>query len=302
MNTTTTTLAAVLRCYSFDVRNLAGREAWRAFERERKASGARPMGPVFHDREASRADDARNGTTITLETAHLFDNQWNATDAQGVGFRAFDWLIEAEAPFAGSPMGAPKGWRQGYYLEQTDEMREARASRAACGYCGKQRPMAGAPKFCPACIGSEYLEPERFHMTRLRPVDAQGDHPPLTEEEQAERLATWKEARRESAKTQAGAKLAAFRARVESKAAKDRENAERERDGFLWLLDHDLGGLACDNVIFYSHTGRFNIGWRNKLDYGLACEIMGKLSDEGFPFPYDVDTMQRGKLSGAVEG
>jgi len=308
MNTTTTataaTLSTTLHTYSFDIRTPEGREAWRLFTLERQSDGARVMGPVFHDAAASRADRGRDGSTVTLETAHLFDNQWNATDATGAGFRAFDWLIEAEAPRDSSVIGAPKGIKRGYYLDQTPEMHAARSEREACGYCGKQRVAApDAPTFCPACIGSEYLKPEDFRLTRMAPVmEGNEARAPLSDDEQSERLAAWREAQREGAATRAGAKLVAFRARVEAKALKEQTNAQRERDGMLWLLDHDLGGLAADNAIYYNHTGRFSFGWRAKLDYSVACDIMGKLSDEGFPFPYDVETVQRGKLSGAVEG
>ena len=136
------------------------------------------------------------------------------------------------------------------------------------------------------------------------PIDQTGgrrEFAPLSDTEAAERLALWQDAQRESAKTRAGEKLRKFRAAQLAKFAKATEAATRERDGMIWLLEHDLGGLAADNVIYYSHTGRFGFGWRTKLDLSLAHEIMGKLSDEGFPFPYDVDTAQGGKLSGMVE-
>ena len=55
--------------------------------------------------------------------------------------------------------------------------------------------------------------------------------------------------------------------------------------------------IIHDNAIFYTHTGRFGFGWRQKLDEGVACEIMGRLSDEGFPFPGDFECSNGRKLS-----
>lgn len=291
------TIETILHAYNFDTLTPEGLADWQAFKAERKASGARIMGPVWHD---GREDLSFDGATIALDPAHLFDNQWNATAPGGKGFRAFDWLLHAEQSHPSQVIGAPRGIKRGYWLELTPEMQRIRAETLKCGYCGHQHPIAAALVFCPDCIGSKCLTPKDFPLTRLAPVARghdKGARPDLSEAEAAERLALWTEAQREGAKTRAGAKLTKFRASVEAKAAKAKASAETERAGMLWLLDHDLGGLACDNVIYYSHTGRFGIGWRTKLDGSLAHEIMGQLSDGGFPFPYDVDTANLGKLS-----
>lgn len=295
------TIQTILHAYNFDTLTPEGAAAWQEFKAERIASGARIMGPVWHD---GREDLSFDGATITLEpgadNVNLFDDQWNASAPGGQGFRAFDWLLHAEKSHPSQSFGAPRGTKRGYWLVLTDEMQRLRAETLTCGYCGHKHPIAAAPEFCPACIGSEYLTPEHFPLTRLAPVAAGRDksaRPDLSEAEAAERLAAWTEAQREGAKTRAGAKLTKFRASVEAKTAKAKASAEAERAGMLWLLDHDLGSLACDNVIYYSHTGRFGIGWRTKLQGSLAHEIMGQLSDGGFPFPYDVETVDLGRLS-----
>lgn len=298
------TLQTILHAYSFNTRTPEGLAAWTAFKAERKASGAPLFGPVWRE---TREDLSLDGATLTLDPGagniNLFSDQWNATGPSGNGFRVFDWLLHAEKSHPSQNFGAPAGIKRGYWLEYTEEMQRIRAETLTCGYCGHKRPIADAPEFCPACIGSEYLTPEDFPLTRLAPVAAaRGKRPDLSEAESAERLALWTEAQREGAKTRTGEKLAKFRAKVEATAAKAKASAETERAGLLWLLDHDLGGLACDNVIYYSHTGRFGIGWRAKLQGSLAHEIMGQLSDAGFPFPYDVETIDLGKLSGCVEG
>jgi len=56
-----------------------------------------------------------------------------------------------------------------------------------------------------------------------------------------------------------------------------------ERDGMLWIVEHDL---PTDNAIFYNHTGRFCFGWRNPITGNAKTQLVEKLA--GFPFPYDV--------------
>lgn len=297
------TVRTVLHSYAFDTTTPEGAASWQAFKAERKASGARIHGPVYSDGQF-RKFLPLDGATVELETAHLFDNQWSARTPTGEGVRVFDWWLEAEASHPSQIGCAPRGMKRGHWLEITPEMVALRRDWLKCGYCGHEKHVSHGLTFCPDCIGSEYLKPGDFALTRLAPVGVghdKGARPPLTEAEQAERLALYQDAQREGAKTRAGAKLAKFRAGVEAKAAKAKESAERERAGMIWLLDHDLGGLACDNAIYYPHTGRFSFGWRAAIDGAVAHEIMGKLSDEGFPFPYDVETANLGKLSGCVE-
>lgn len=297
------TLSTTLHSYAFDTTTPEGLAAWHEFKAQRQASGARIHGPVFSDGQFRRFLPL-DGSAVELETAHLFDNQWNALTPTGEGVRVFDWWLEAEASHHSQISGAPRGMKRGHWLEITPKMIALRRDWLKCGYCGHEKHVSQGLTFCPDCIGSEYLKPSDFALTRLAPVAAgseKGARPPLSEDEQAERLALYQDAQREGAKTRAGAKLAKFRANVEAKAAKAMKDADRERAGMLWLLDHDLGGIACDNVIFYNHTGRFSFGWRTPIDDTVAHEIMGQLSDKGFPFPYDVATASGGKLSGFVD-
>lgn len=165
------TLSTILHAYSFDTRTPEGLAAWQAFKAERKASGAPLFGPVYH---GVREDLAHDGATIELDPGagniNLFQDQWNATAAGGLGFRAFDWILHAERSHRSQIVGAPAGIKRGYWLEQTEEMRRLRADTLTCGYCGHKHPIADAPAFCPACIGSEYLTPADFPLTRLAPV------------------------------------------------------------------------------------------------------------------------------------
>jgi hypothetical protein len=56
-----------------------------------------------------------------------------------------------------------------------------------------------------------------------------------------------------------------------------------ERDGFLWLVNHDL---PTENAIYYNHTGRFNFGWRKPITGEAKTMLLERLA--GFPFPFDV--------------
>lgn len=300
------TLSTVLRTYHFNTDEPGQDAAYKALRAKMKAAGVRPFVSWSGD-GGHTLPDALDGGAVQLETAHLFADQWNTApipgDSSALGRRLFDWAEDAR-PDRGQPIGsmAPRNIRRGHYLEQTPEMAAVRRDTLKCGYCGHYERRDAGHVFCPACPGSEYLEPDNLKLTRLRPVaeSNSGKFPELTETERAERMAVYQEAQREGAKTRAGAKLEAFRARVVAKAEKERRNVETERDGLLWLLDHDLGSLAAENVIFYSHTGRFGFGWWAPLDYAFACEIMGQLSDAGFPYPYDVETRERGRLNGCV--
>jgi hypothetical protein len=53
-----------------------------------------------------------DGLTVTLETASLFDNQWNTAPIAGIsdiGFRIMDWAQDY-------PIDFPKNIKQGYWI------------------------------------------------------------------------------------------------------------------------------------------------------------------------------------------
>lgn len=79
-------------------------------------------------------------------------------------------------------------------------------------------------------------------------------------------------------------------AELQADFEKKRQEATTERDGFLWLLEHDI---PTGNCIYYSHTGRFCFGWRGKHSPGEKYEGKTRLKLlellKGFPFEYDVE-------------
>lgn len=56
-----------------------------------------------------------------------------------------------------------------------------------------------------------------------------------------------------------------------------------ERDGNLWLVEHDL---PTENCIFYSHLGQFCFGWRTPYTGEAREKLLAALAE--FPFSYDV--------------
>lgn len=224
---------------------------------------------------------------IELETEHLFDNQWNASVNDGInthGLRLFNW---AECQYPNLDI------KEGYWIEQTAEMREVLRNTHKCGYCGRQEPAPKGYVFCPHCLGSSYLTEDDLHLTRMRPVDSTGNRAKLTKAERAHLLPIYKEAQLhgQGVRSIAAAKAARDRIDAEYKAAISK--AEAEYKGFTWLLDQ---GLQVDNVIYYSHTGRFCFGWRQCVSESVVSAILDVISE--FPYPYDIKCADGRKLSG----
>lgn len=268
-----------VHAYCFDVRDPSGAAAYKALREELTALGLRCFethGGSSHYRPAL------NGRTVGLETKHLFDNQWNTAPIEGVsgkGLRLFDWAQDFN-----SQIGAPTGIKRGHWLEQTPEMVSVRRDTAACGYCGKQEPVAKGYDFCPHCLDSAYLKESELHLTRMVPVaKASLPRAPLTEAERAHRLPLYREAQLHGSSEGGRERIAKVRADILTRAEKTIAHATAERDGMLWLLDN---ALSTENAIFYSHTGRFGFGWRTPLSADQAKALRDHL--EGFPAPYDI--------------
>lgn len=216
--------------------------------------------PMFADNEAE---------DIELETYHLFENQWNATN----GWRVFDHY---EAIFPN------KNIKSGHYLDITPEMIEIRNDTLTCGYCGKHYRKHSAPgAFCRDCLDSPHLKPDALHLLRLQPVSTPSHlkRPLLSDAERAEIEPLYL-----AAQTKINAeKMDEQRRKVEARYEKETEAARTEHDGFIWLLDH---GINIENCIFYSHRGVFSFGWQTPLAANVAAELETRV--EGFPFPFEI--------------
>src|SRR5215472_14446345 len=140
---TTNTLQTIFHAYRFDLDNATERTAWEALKAKLTAEGLE----VFETwgGKGSHYQPELDGRILELETAHLFDNQWNTAPIEGhtdKGLRVFDWAKDYPIDF--SPNIA-----RGHWLEQTAEMREVRRNTVGCGYCGRQEPAAKGYVFCP---------------------------------------------------------------------------------------------------------------------------------------------------------
>ena len=234
-----------------------------------------------------RTGQSLDGQTIELETAYLFENQWNTAPIPGFsenGYRVFDWAEDAYFSAGGRENLT---LRTGYWLEQTEEMQAIRHNTLKCGYCGKYEPADCGKVFCDKCIDSEYLKASDLSLTRLRRIDEKfNDIPELTESERSEREPVYYEAQKSGTTERGKARIAKMRRELAEKKQKAIDNAEAEFDGFHWLIDNGFGVMAAQNVIYYSHTGQFCFGWRRPLDAHEESDLLNKISE--FRWSYEI--------------
>lgn len=218
-----------------------------------------------------------NGQVVYLETKHLFNNQWNTapTPTSETGLRVFDW----EEPINIHN----RKLTYGYWLEYDfEEVRNLRASRLQCGYCGKQTHERG-DGFCHECPGSEYLKETDLHLLRLLPVAEMGNRAPLTDAERAAFVPEFINAQIHGNTERDKQRIAKARRDILAKRDKVISDATAEFDGMTWLMDH---GVNTSNVIFYTHTGRFCFGWLKPYSRTEAEALRPAL--QGFSWPHDI--------------
>lgn len=271
-----TTLKTKIHAYYYNTANTTEKEDYQALKKRLQGQGLtcfETWGSGTHYLKEL------HGTVLDLETTHLFNNQWNTgpNKLSDKGYRVFDWAQDY------IPEGMNKKIKKGHYLDQTEAMREVRRNTVACGYCGKQEAAQKGSVFCPLCLDSEYLTEDWLFLTRMQPIDMTTDRAPLTQAERAYLLPLYKEAQLHGSTERGKTRLAQQRKDIESKYTKATGNAKTERNGLTWLLDH---GVKIDNVIFYSHTGRFGFGWRTPLSAQVKSGLLDILV--GFPFDYDI--------------
>jgi ribosomal protein L40E len=265
-------MKTILHYYGFDTSDRTQAEQYKVYRSNLLALGLKCFSSISPDHTRWYKKIAGlDGHEITLETAHIFDNQWNIAE----GLRVFDW---SEAIYPN------KRIKEGIWLEQTEEMRAIRRDTYQCGYCGKVSPKAD--KYCRKCLGSEYLREKE--LTLLLLVSARDRWRAKRPDVVPEWLVVaWKEAQGLGKISREKALLARKRKQVaalvpdaEKKAARLIANAKIEAEGKTWLLDHELN--IIDNAIFYDHTQTWGFGWRDSL-------ASNPPDLTGFPFPYEVE-------------
>jgi hypothetical protein len=184
--------------------------------------------------------------------------------------------------------------KEGHWLDITPEMEEIRQHTLTCGYCGKYvKDSEPHPWHCEKCLGSEYLKEKDLGLLRLLPVATSFNNKSfdMTEEERAEILPAYKEAqglgliaREKAAVSRNRKKVAALIPNAREKSRKLLDAAKVETEALTWLLDREFN--LIDNVIYYTHTGRFCFGWRKPPDKEERSRLLDVLSE--FPFDYDL--------------
>lgn len=269
-----------IHTYRFDLNDPQQREPYHQFKAKLSAevkAGKRGhcMNAMAGYDENARNHDAmvraaESAGVLTLETEHLFDNQWNSAEAG----RVFDWYegINFENRLL----------KFGHYLEITPEMEAVRLNTLACGYTGQQFPADCGLTFntTERGLASFGLKESELRLLRLLPIWPEGvERKELTAEERDYLLPLYVAARMKGEEK----KRAEQRAEVEAEHKRDCARAEIEYQGKLWLLDR---GMSLENVIFYNHTERFNFGWRTAYGPKAAGAMVDAL--KGFPFAYDI--------------
>lgn len=262
------TLRTILHTYRFDVSKPD--EAIEYAELQTRLKGSQPHLMNCLAAPFGKEWKPEDSAILELETSHVFSNQWN-TDTR----RVFDWY---------QPIYPNARLKAGYWLEQTAEMQECRRNTLTCGYCGHHKQAAQGYEFCPDCLGSEYLKPTELHLLRLKSAaQFMPTREPLTEAEAARLMPEYEEAQRTSKATTGAARGKALRERIIKTCRLTIEKAKTEMEGKLWLIDH---GLSIENVIYYSHTGRWCFGWRDPLTDDYRSRFLDVASE--FPFDYDI--------------
>lgn len=285
------TLKTQIHFYCFNVRNSEENAAYMALRETIKAQCPEGRGEwmnVFAMPGSKEMKEPAHGTQdIELETAHLFENQWNSTTA-----RVFDWY-EGINPHS-------RHIKFGHWLTITPEMVQVRRETLTCGYCGHfygpERTAIPTNGFCEKCLGNQYLKASELHLLRLVPVcDNRESRAPLSEAERADLLPKFEEMRRTCDLERASAARKRERENIENEwrefQTTKMEQAKEEHEGMLWIWEH---GFSVDNWIYYSHTRTFCLGWREPVDAALKSRWLDVAAE--FPFNYEVKS-----TAGSVE-
>lgn len=273
-------MKTTIHTYFFDCAIPEQNAAYKALKEKLKAQGLSVFctwgGKSGHYQSVNKI----NGQTIELETAHLFNNQWNTAPIEGhsdKGLRVFDWAEDY-------PIDFRKDIKRGHYLTQTPEMSEIRRNTCGCGYCGKQEPSAKGYTFCPHCLDSAYLKIEDLKLLRMLPVcESDKNRPELSEAEKAHLVPLYKTAQLHGTTERGKARIAKARADLLKERDSAIEKANTKFAGFTWLMDH---GVNTDNVIYYDHVKTFSFGWRTALNAEIVSDLLEIVSE--FPFSYEL--------------
>lgn len=287
------TASATLTAYRFDLGTEEGKAQYAALVAGRAAAGVKPFAshiynPGLDDTHTKYMNSIQAhvcmpedvkfnhpggafSAPVTIELEHVFDNQMNS--AAPLNARLFDW---SHNTYPNRHIVA------GHYVESA-ELQHARATTCACGYCGKQYENGTPGQWCMECIESPYLDMATLPLLRLQLVNDKRDRPALSDEERAELLPIFEEARTRGITARGKARIAKQRADILADYEKTISVAAIERDGKMWCNDN---GIDTGLIIYYSHTKRFAFNWQGKLQGDELARLAEKVAS--FPFPFDM--------------
>lgn len=287
-----TAVQTTIHTYRFDVRKPEDKHAYNALCTKMAEQGTECF-ESWGGSGGGHYHPEWNGRQVTLETAFVFDNQWNTAPIAGIsdkGLRVFDWAQDYK------PDGWGKSIKQGHYLELTPEMVEVRSNRLTCGYCGKQYDRRdNPPVFCDNCLGSQHLKSTELHLTRVAPVGLKTNREPLTAEETAVLVPRYEAEQAGKGSERSQKAREQYGQRIKRDYEEKRQKYEIQYLGKQWLFDVGCPLRLMENCIYYDHTGVFTFGWRDKLTEGSDLDwLMANM--EKFPYAYTIKTAHRGEL------
>ena len=277
-------MKTIFRTYKFDLSVPADHAAYEALCEKLNASGNKRFAAMYsYTKEGAEYHsklDKLDGQEIELQTDFITDDQWNTPPVQGItesGFRVFDWC---------DPLYPNRNTRNGYYLEQTEEMATIRREMLKCGYCGKMHHISEGKEFCTECLGSSNLTVSNLKLLRLCPAgEFSAERPELTKEESSILLPLYQHAQTHTASRYDAERIAKARDDLHKELVAATEKAQTKHDGIIWLIDH---GINTDNVIYYDYKNTFGFGWRTPISDCIVDALRAEL--EGFPYQYQIVT------------
>jgi hypothetical protein len=244
-----------LHRYYFDTSNPDELEAYNELNKTLKATPGRGQWMNVYPTASLDYKNVPIGE-VTLETKHLFSNQWNTE----CGHRVFDWY-EGIYP--------NKSIKRGHYLDITPEMTAIRDTTFKCGYCGKE---VNKGVYHLECLSSEYITPECFSLLHPKAVSDTTRYEKLTKEEMERYTTLWFKAKEHHARASIESNVAAYK--------KDREIQERKFSLKIRLLER---GIPKDLFIVYD-LDNVTFGWNEPVSELIADWLEAKLKNMDIPW------------------
>lgn len=269
------TIKTKIHFFSFNTENREDRTKWENLYKElRSGLGLKPFVLTGKHLPWGNTIEEDNRTEeLTLETEHIFSDQWNGSCDSLKSYRIFDWAIY-EFP--------NKKIIRGYWVEPTYETMDIRG-QFKCRYCGKIVGYNPDGNFHVDCFSSEYLK--EIRLTAFKRIHEKT--PKEIEEIPTDIFMLYWQKQRETWRT----KFLEMKQDNLDKAISRIKSAETEHMIQLFLLDHFFTDF--DNLIFYDHKNEFCFGWRKSYNKEEAEKLQNLLENIGFEEKFGKFTIKK---------